>query len=125
MNIYEIVLILNQSLGEEDLKGATGRVTDLIAATGGEVLKIDNWGKRRLAFELNKQRTGVYVHILFKAPTTTVGKLEQFFKVFDPVLKFMVIRLTKKQIAALPPEVLGVPVTPKEISSTAEPTIEG
>jgi small subunit ribosomal protein S6 len=125
MNIYENVLILNQSLSEDDLKAAITKISDLIVASGGEILKTDHWGKRRLAYEMNKQRMGVYVLLLFKAPAATIRKLEDYFKVFDPVMKFMIIRLSGKQIAALPPEVLGVPVTPQEISSPVEPTIEG
>src|SRR5512139_3060493 len=125
MNIYENVLILNQALSEDETKAAVTKITDLITASGGEVLKIDNWGKRRLAYEINKQRMGMYVLLLFKAPSPTIRKLENYFKVFDPVTKFMVIRLSAKQIAALPPEVLGVPVTPQEIASPPEPTIEG
>lgn len=125
MNVYENVLILNQALSEDETKAAVTKITDLIAASGGEILKIDNWGKRRLAYEINKQRMGMYVLLLFKAPAPTIRKLENYFKVFDPVTKFMIIRLSAKQIAALPPEVLGVPVTPQEIATPPEPTIEG
>jgi small subunit ribosomal protein S6 len=50
---------------------------------------------------------GIYIFFLFRAPSATIGKIESFFKVFDPVLKFMVIRLGSKQIASLPKDVLG------------------
>lgn len=125
MNIYENVLILNQALSEDESKAAVTRITDLIVASGGEILKTDTWGKRRLAYEINKQRMGMYVLLLFKAPPLTIRKIENFFKVFDPVIKFMITRLSVKQVAALPPEVLGVPVTPQEVASPAEPAIEG
>lgn len=124
MNIYENTVILNPSLTEEELKSAAEKITDLITNSGGEVLKTDVSGKRRLAYELNKQKFGFYVLFLFRAPSSTVRKIEDYFKVFDPVIKFMVIKLGKKQVAALPREVLGIPVTPQEITSLSEPPAE-
>lgn len=108
MNIYENVVILNPSLNEEELKSAVDKITDFIKNSGGDVLKVDNWGKKKLAYELNKQKMGVYVLFLFKSPSFTVKKIEDYFKVFDPVVKFMVVKLSKKQIAALPKEVTGM-----------------
>ncbi len=107
MNWYESMVILNPSFNDEEIKSAVDKVSELIAKSGGEVYKADNWGKRKLAYELNKQKMGIYIFFLFRAPSSTIGKIESFFKVFDPVLKFMVIRLGSKQIAALPKEVLG------------------
>lgn len=121
MNIYENVVILNPTLSEEEAKTAVDKITDLVKNGGGEVLKIDYWGKKRLAYEINKQKMGFYVLFLLKAPSAVVKKIEDYFKVFDPILKFMVIKLGKKQVAALPKEVLGVPVTPEEVAVPSEP----
>ncbi|MCL5063163.1 MAG: 30S ribosomal protein S6 [Nitrospirae bacterium] len=124
MNIYENVVILNPSLNEEEMKSAVDKITDLIKNSGGDVLKIDNWGKKKLAYELNKQRMGVYVIFLFKSPAPVVKKIEDYFKVFDPVLKFMVVKLGKKQIAALPENlaknVAGIPVASQETASSEQ-----
>ena len=107
MNWYESMVIMNPTLNDEEIKSAVDKVSELITNSNGEVYKADNWGRRKLAYELNKQKMGVYIFYLFKAPSATIGKLEGYFKVFDPVVKFMVIRLDRKQIAALPKEVLG------------------
>lgn len=119
MNIYENMVILNPSLSEDEIKAAIDKISDLVTNTGGEVLKAENWGKRKLAYELNKQRMGLYAFFLFKAPSATIKRIEEYFKVFDPVLKFMVIKLGAKQIAALPKEVLGV-AAPQETSAAGE-----
>ncbi len=103
MNIYENVVILNPSLNEDEVKAAVEKISSLITNGGGEVLKVDNWGKRRLAYEMNKQKLGIYVLFLFKAPSATIGTIESYFKVYDPVIKFMVIKLEKKQLEALAP----------------------
>lgn len=109
MNFYENIVILNHSLSEEELKAAADKISDLIRNSGGEVFKADNWGRRKLAYELNKQKMGVYYYFLFKAPSATISRIEGYFKVFDPVIKFMVVKLGKKQVAALPREVQGLP----------------
>ena len=107
MNVYENMIILNPSLNDEEIKSAIDKISDLITNAGGEVMKAENWGRRKLAYELNKQKMGLYAFFLFKAPSPTIKKIEDYFKVFDPVIKFMVIKLGKKQIAALPKEVVG------------------
>ena len=111
MNIYENIVILNPSLNDDELKAAIAKITDIIINTKGEVLKVDNWGRRKLAYEINKQKMGFYVMFLFKAPASTIKRIEDYFKVFDPIVKFMVIRLGKKEIAALPKEATGEVVT--------------
>ncbi|KAF0182335.1 MAG: small subunit ribosomal protein S6 [Nitrospirae bacterium] len=116
VNFYETVVIINPSLAEDELKAALEKVADVVVKGGGEVLKVDNWGKRRLAYEMNKQKMGHYVMFIFKAPSTAIRQLETFFKVYDQIIKFMVIRLGKKQIAALPADITGVPVTAAEVA---------
>lgn len=123
MNIYENVVIINSSLTEDELKSAADKITQQIIKSGGEILKVDNWGKRKLAYELNKQKTAFYLLFLFKSPSLAIKELEYFYKVFDPVVKYMIIKLSKKQVDALPKEVIGIPVTTQELSSPAEPEV--
>jgi small subunit ribosomal protein S6 len=120
MNFYETVVILNPSLGEDEAKAVIDKITDLLKNAEGELFKVEVWGKRRLAYEMSKQKMGNYVFLLFKAPAAAIKKLEDYFKVLDVVLKFMVVKLGKKQIAALPKEISGIPVTPEEAAAPAE-----
>ena len=98
MNIYESIVILNAALSDEEAEAAITRVKDLIAAQGGEVLKIDIWGRRKLAYEIKKHKKGFYVLLYCKTPPATIKKMEDFYKVFDAVIKYMVIKLGKKQV---------------------------
>ncbi len=98
MNLYENIVIINSSLSDEEIEAATEKIKDLITAEKGEILKVEPWGRRKLAYELNKQTRGFFVLLLFNAPSTVVKKLEDFYKVYDPVFKYMVVRLEKKQI---------------------------
>ena len=120
MNFYETVVILNPSLGEDEAKAVIDKITDLLKNAEGELFKVEVWGKRRLAYEMSKQKMGNYVFLLFKAPSAAIKKLEEYFKVLDVVLKFMVVKLGKKQIAVLPKEISGIPVTPEEAAAPAE-----
>lgn len=108
MNHYEMITILNASLNEEETQKAIDRITELLLKEGGIILKSENWGRRKLAYELNKQKEGIYFFLLFQAPPTSIIAIERFYKVFDPVIKFMVIKLGKKEkeavLAELEPE---------------------
>jgi len=115
MNFYEKVVFIVPTLSEEEVQEAVKKISSVITENGGEILKVDNWGKRKLAYKLNKQNMGYYVLFLFKAPSSAIKKMEDFYRVYDPVFKFMVIKLTKHQIAALPPEIKGIPVEPSEV----------
>ena len=100
MNIYENIVILNASLSDEEIETASGKIKDLITNSGGEILKTDVWGRRKLAYEIKKQKKGFYLLLVFKSPSAAIKKLEGYYKVFDPVVKYMVIKLEKKQAEA-------------------------
>ncbi len=99
MNIYENIVILNASLTDEETEASTRKIKDLIVNAGGEILKADVWGRRKLANEVKKQKKGFYVFFVFRSPSSLIRKLEDYYKVFDPVIKYMVIKLEKKQSA--------------------------
>ncbi|MFA4919177.1 MAG: 30S ribosomal protein S6 [Thermodesulfovibrionales bacterium] len=101
MNIYENIIIMNAAISDEEAEAAVTKIKDLVTGQGGEVLKVDVWGRRKLAYDINKQKKGLYVLLIYKTPAATVKKLEDFYKVFDVVLKYMVVRLEKKQVQEL------------------------
>ena len=101
MNVYENIVILDASLSDEGIQEATGKITELITASGGEILKIDPWGRRKLAYEIKKQTKGYYVMFVFKGPSTLNKKLEDYYKVLDAVFKFMIVKLEKAHRTAV------------------------
>lgn len=98
MNIYENIVILDASLPDEEINVSLSKIKDLVTNAGGEMLKVESWGRRKLAYEIKKQNKGMYALLIFKTPAATIRKLEEFYKVFDPVIKYMVIKLGKKQV---------------------------
>ncbi|MEN8264306.1 MAG: 30S ribosomal protein S6 [Nitrospirota bacterium] len=125
MNYYEKVMIVDPNLDDSAVDEAVGKVKDIILKEGGEILKTDNWGRRKLAYELNKRKQGNYVLILFKSPPTTIGKLEKHCKLFETIIKFMIVKLVKpKHIEAALPKPAAAPAkaeAPKEAPVKKEP----
>lgn len=102
MNYYEDVVILDPNLDDTAIEETVQKIKDVITKQGGEILKTENWGRRKLAYELNKHQKGCYILLLFKAPPATITELEKLSKVLDAIIKFMVVKITKKkQIEAL------------------------
>jgi small subunit ribosomal protein S6 len=98
MNIYENIIILDSALADEEAEAAVTKIKELIAGQGGEVLKVDIWGRKKLAYEIKKQKKGLYVLLFYKTPPATIKKIEEFYKVFDAVLKYLIIKLSVKQV---------------------------
>src|SRR4030043_956241 len=101
MNIYKNIITLDAALSDEEADAAITKIKDLISGHGGEVIKVDIWGRKKLAYEIKKQKKGLYVLLFYKTPPATLKKLEEFYKVLDAVLKFMIIKLSPKQIGDL------------------------
>ncbi len=98
MNIYENIVILDASLSDEEINNSISKIKDVILNAGGEVLKAESWGRRKLSYEIKKHNKGVYALFVYKTPPPVIRKLEDFYKVFDPVIKYMVIKLGRKQV---------------------------
>jgi small subunit ribosomal protein S6 len=101
LNYYENIVILSDTLPEEELRSAIERIKSVMTEAGAQILKADEWGNRKLAYEIEKRKKGFYILFYLKAPATLVKRLEEFYKVFDPVMKFMVIKLGPKETKAL------------------------
>ena len=115
MNYYEKIVILDPNLDDAAAEEFTGKIKDVIIKQGGELFNVDNWGRRKLAYELNKQQKGNYTLLQFKAPASTIIEIEKLCKVTDSVLKFMVLKLTKKkQIESILPKAASASVKPDE-----------
>jgi small subunit ribosomal protein S6 len=101
MNHYENIVILDASLADEEVEAAITKIKEFVTGQGGEIVKVSIWGKRKLSYEINRQKRGLYVFLVYKTPSATIKKLEEFYKVFDAVIKYSIIRLGAKQIENL------------------------
>ena len=93
MNKYELGVILKPTLEEEGLKTELERVQELITRFGGAIDKVDEWGRRRLAYEIQKLTEGFYYFITFTAENTTPAEIESRIRIFENVLRYLIVRL--------------------------------
>ncbi|EDS76958.1 30S ribosomal protein S6 [Clostridium novyi A str. 4552] len=95
MRNYETLFILNPSLDEEATKAAIEKFKGVIEREGGVVENVDEWGRRKLAYPINKINEGYYTLINFKANPELPRELERVFRITDGVMRFMVVNPEK------------------------------
>ena len=93
MNKYELGVILKATLEEEELKAELERVQELITRFGGAIDKVDEWGRRRLAYEIQKLTEGFYYFITFSSENTAPAEIESRIRIFENVLRYLIVRL--------------------------------
>lgn len=91
MSKYESIIIINPNVDEEGMKTLISKFTDLIN-TDGKVEKVDELGKRKLAYEVKKFKEGFYTVFYFEANTSLIAELERNFRITDEVIKFMTVK---------------------------------
>ena len=97
-HMYELTYIVNSVLGDDQIKDLVQKVTQYIAEGGGEIIEVDEWGSRRLAYPLQKKRNGYYVNMYFRAPGTYIARIERALEIDDNILRYMTLRMDPKMI---------------------------
>jgi small subunit ribosomal protein S6 len=88
---YETILIAHVDLSEDELSSLIARYSTLITGQKGILVKVERWGKRRLAYLIKKQQRGFYILIDYAGETAAVNELERNLKINDKILKFMTV----------------------------------
>lgn len=95
MKKYETIFVLNPNLDEEAVKANIERIKGVIEQDG-TVTNIDEWGKRRLAYEIDDMSEGYYVLVNFEANSELPKELDRIFRISDTVLRHIIINLDEK-----------------------------
>ena len=98
MRSYQSVLILKPDLDEAQVDQVLGKITQFLSKNNGSIVKVDKWGKKRLAYRVKKSRFGYYLNIYHTCESLKVSALEADYKLYDRILKFLVIRLDDKDL---------------------------
>jgi small subunit ribosomal protein S6 len=98
MNYYESIFIAKPSLLDEEVGKMTEKVKGLIEQGGGTVLRVENWGKKKLAYEVQKEKKGSYVFFFFQSDGKVLSELVRAYRLDDAILKFLTVKLTKKDL---------------------------
>ena len=91
MKRYEVIVIVKTDLTEEEITAIMERSSNIITERKGVIAKAEKWGKRRLAYEINKQKDGFYFYIDYAGDGSIVAEMERNFRIDDRILKFMTV----------------------------------
>jgi len=97
MRRYETIFILDPDLEEELAQSTIEKVKGIITQANGEIIKVEDWGKRKLAYEVKKKAKGHYILIHLSGSPALLSELERNFRVMDAVIKYQSVRLDERQ----------------------------
>ena len=109
MRTYDVLLIVDPRLTDEEVAQLGGRLQEALVTLGGEVVSSDDWGRRRLVFELRKQREGHYLLLQVRATPTVMREYERQLKLNESVLRFMTTRVVERRKKPAPAEPVPSP----------------
>ena len=112
MNQYEVMYIIDPAVEEQQKTDLIARFSNLVEQNGGEIDRVDEWGKRRLAYTINDRTEGYYILMYIQAPADLPRELERNLQISDSILRYLVIRFE----GALPTKREPLkPYTPKPV----------
>ncbi len=103
MRKYETIFILDPDLEQDQVQSTVEKVKGIITQAHGEILKFEDWGKRKLAYEVRKKSKGHYLLIHFSGTPGLLSELERNFRVMDAVIKFQSVRLDERKSTTTTP----------------------
>ena len=92
MNKYELAVVLSAKLEDEERAAALEKVQGYITRFGGTVTGVDDWGKKRLAYEIQKMREAYYYFVHFESDATVPGEVEKRIRIMDNVLRYLCVK---------------------------------
>lgn len=95
MRRYELMLVLKPDAPDERAAAVIDRTTRYVVASGGQIVKVAPWGRRRLAYPIERYREGSYHIIVFEAPAETIAEMERSLHITEDVLRYLVTRAIK------------------------------
>ncbi len=95
-NYYEHLFIVNSVLDEEEIKAIVNKHIDFLKENGAEIEETDEWGIKRLAYEIDGKRSGYYVNVYFDAPADLIARHERQLTIDDNILRFITLKYDNK-----------------------------
>jgi len=90
---YEVVFIAAPTLTSEELDGFISHIQTVVEGKNGKIVKVDNWGKKSLAYKIKRFREGYYVVLSIEGDGSTIAELERRFRVTDYIIRFISVRI--------------------------------
>jgi small subunit ribosomal protein S6 len=130
MRRYEIIFIVKPNVAEDEITAITSKATSIIEGDGGTIIRINNWGLKKLAYPIKKETQGYYVHVDYAGFPVSVAEIERIVRIDDHILKYLTVKLAdscdpeaiKEELASLEPAPTSAePEVVEEKSASPEP----
>ena len=123
MNKYELIYIIDTAIEESARKDLIEKFNGIITANGGEVTKVDEWGKRRLAYAIDYKTEGYYVYVTFNAAPELPRELSRNLGINESIIRSQIVKLLEKKssVKPRPARVAPAPVAPEAAPAEAAP----
>lgn len=92
MNKYELAVVVSAKIEDEERAAVVDKCKALIERFGGTITNVDDWGKKRLAYEIQKMKEGFYYFVHFEAESTVPAEVEQRIRIMDNVLRYLCVK---------------------------------
>ena len=92
MNKYELALVINGRLSDEERDNALQVVKGIVERFNGKIGEVEDWGKKRLAYEIQKMHEGFYYFIHFEAESSAPAEIESRVRILEPVLRYLIVK---------------------------------
>ena len=92
MNKYELAVVVSAKIEDEDRAATIEKVKEIITRFGGTVTEVDEWGKRKLAYEIQKMREGFYYFVRFESDATCPAEVERRIRIMENVIRYLGVR---------------------------------
>jgi small subunit ribosomal protein S6 len=102
LQTYETIFISPPDLSAQKLDDLVEKIKTMVTRPGGEIVSVEKWGRRRLAYPIRRHPEGFYVFITFKSPPEVLAELTQFYKVTDDVIRQIVCKAVRQKVLGKP-----------------------
>jgi small subunit ribosomal protein S6 len=99
--VYESAVLINAALDDQQIELILTRIKDFINNNGGQIREVDNWGRKRLAYPVEKSKIGYYVIYRFDAPGDIIAKLERIYSLDEQILRYLTLKLDNDALEQL------------------------
>lgn len=97
-NNYEVVFIVRPDAGEDITKGIAQKVREIVEGQSGQVIKVEEWGKRRMAYPIRKYPDGYYIFVNISAPPAASKEVERILRLNEDVIRYQTVKKIKEKI---------------------------
>lgn len=96
--IYESIVLINAALEDEQIQSVVGQIKEILAGNDSEIIEIEDWGRKRLAYTIKKSKIGYYIIFRFYAYPETIPALERYYRLDESILRYLTVGLSQNAL---------------------------